>query len=342
MGLSKKRFKNKKILIYGLGKSGISSFNYLKNNNIVKVYDDNKNRISKKFKRFSIIKNNINKLKFDFVVISPGINIRNCQLKNYLSKNSKIIITELDIFYLENQNNFNITVTGTNGKSTVCKLLYDILKKTKKDVRLVGNIGKPPLYEKKINKKTIFVIEVSSYQIEYSKFFKAKYGVILNISPDHLERHGNFVNYAKTKFKLLNSQKKKTLSFCENNKKFLKYITNRNLKVIKVDTHLNKFINKKIKNLYFKSLNNQKNLAFVFSICNKLKININDIYNVVNSFKQLKYRQEIVLKRKKLIIINDSKSTSFSSTVNLLKSHKNIYWIVGGQPKQGDLLPKNL
>ena len=213
MGLSKKRFKNKKILIYGLGKSGISSFNYLKNNNIVKVYDDNKNRISKKFKRFSIIKNNINKLKFDFVVISPGINIRNCQLKNYLSKNSKIIITELDIFYLENQNNFNITVTGTNGKSTVCKLLYDILKKTKKDVRLVGNIGKPPLYEKKINKKTIFVIEVSSYQIEYSKFFKAKYGVILNISPDHLERHGNFVNYAKTKFKLLNSQKKKNIKF---------------------------------------------------------------------------------------------------------------------------------
>ena len=157
MGLSKKRFKNKKILIYGLGKSGISSFNYLKNNNIVKVYDDNKNRISKKFKRFSIIKNNINKLKFDFVVISPGINIRNCQLKNYLSKNSKIIITELDIFYLENQNNFNITVTGTNGKSTVCKLLYDILKKTKKDVRLVGNIGKPPLYEKKINRIKVYM-----------------------------------------------------------------------------------------------------------------------------------------------------------------------------------------
>ena len=82
-----------------------------------------------------------------------------------------------------------IAVTGTNGKSTTAKILFDILKNQKFDVRLTGNIGNPILSEKKITSKTIFVIEASSYQIEYSKKFKANYALILNISPDHLERH---------------------------------------------------------------------------------------------------------------------------------------------------------
>ena len=74
---------------------------------------------------------------------------------------------------------------------------------------MVGNIGNPVLSERNISLKTIFVIEASSYQIEYSKFFKAKYAAILNITPDHLERHGNFNNYVKAKFKLIQNQEKK-------------------------------------------------------------------------------------------------------------------------------------
>ena len=103
----------------------------------------------------------------------------------------------------------NLTaVTGTNGKSTTSKLLYDILKKHNYDVRLLGNIGKPLLSEKNINPKTIFVIEASSYQIEYSNNFNANYAAILNISPDHLERHKNIKNYVKVKSKIFFAQKK--------------------------------------------------------------------------------------------------------------------------------------
>ena len=335
----KKKFKNKKILIYGLGKSGLASFNYLKKENFLNIFDDYKKILSKKFKKYSISKNKLIGLNFDYIVISPGIDIDSCKLKSFLNKNRNKIISELDIFYLENPKNKKITITGTNGKSTTSKLLHDILRIHKKDVRLVGNIGNPLLSEKHIKPNTIFVIEASSYQIEYSKYFETDYAIILNISPDHLERHGNFKNYIKAKFKLFLNQKRTGYSFFENkNYEIKKILTKHEIKskIVRVKTKLGKKIINKISNDYFKNLNNQKNLAFILSIGEKLKLSKEKIFKVVNSFKELKYRQQILYKNKRIIIINDSKSTSFSSSENLLKSYKNIYWIVGGRSKKGD------
>ena len=135
-------------------------------------------------------------------MISPGINHKKCKLKSYLLKNWSKIITELDIFYISYPKNTKIAITGTNGKSTTCQLLYKIFSSEKTDVRLVGNIGKPPLNETNIKKKTIFIVEASSYQIFYNKYFKADYAVILNLNIDHLERHDNINKYAKTTTKI--------------------------------------------------------------------------------------------------------------------------------------------
>ena len=143
-------FIKKKILIYGLGKSGLSSYYFLKKNNNLYLYDDDKKVIKdKKIKKIFIRPENIFKNNFDFIVISPGININTCSLKNFLKKNLKKIITDLDIFYSHYFKNRNITITGTNGKSTTAKILFDILKNQKFDVRLTGNIGNPILSEKK-------------------------------------------------------------------------------------------------------------------------------------------------------------------------------------------------
>ena len=215
----KKIFFNKKILIYGLGKTGISSYIFLKKNNKVFLFDDNK--------KTSINKKIINKSYFDYILVSPGINIRRCILKNYIKNNLNKIITDLDVFYSHYSKNLNISITGTNGKSTTAKILFHILKDQKKDVRLVGNIGNAILNEKKITKKTIFVIEISSYQIEYSRNFKANYAAILNLSPDHLERHGNFNNYIKTKFKLVTNQTNKNYAFFDKKNKYLKKFLNK-------------------------------------------------------------------------------------------------------------------
>ena len=142
--LGKNFFVKKKILIYGLGKSGISSYFFLKKDNDLYLYDDNKKIItSLEFKKKFINIKHIDKKIFDFIIISPGIDVNKCNLEIFLKKNSDKIVTDLDIFYSNYSKNKNITITGTNGKSTVVKILYDLLKKEKKDVRLVGNIGNP-------------------------------------------------------------------------------------------------------------------------------------------------------------------------------------------------------
>ena len=333
------QFNNQNILIYGFGKSGRACFKYLIKNNKIEIYDDKKSSIPKNLKKNSINKTKLTSVNFDRIVVSPGIDINKCTLKKYLSKNKSKIISELDIFYLNNIKNKKITITGTNGKSTTSKLLHDVLKKHGKDVRLVGNIGNPLLLEKNIKPKTIFVIEASSYQIEYSKYFKTDFAIILNISPNHLERHRTFKNYIKSKFGLIKSQKKNSFAFIEKNNNFLKEELKKNKinsKIIKVNLKISNKIKKKIKNSYFENKNNLNNLKFVLEISKKLKLKNQKVFKVVNSFKELNFRQQILYKNKKLLIINDSKSTNFSSSINLLESYKNIYWLVGGRFKKGD------
>jgi len=333
MTIGKNFFLNKKILIYGLGKSGISSFKFLKNKAEVYLFDDDKNK-NKKIINYS----QLLKIKFDRIIISPGIDILNCKLSKFLKKNFLKIYTDLDIFY-SFYNCKSIAITGTNGKSTTAKILYDILNDQKKDVRLVGNIGKPVLSEKKVSKETFFVIEVSSYQLDYSKLFSSKYAVILNISADHIERHKNLKNYVNAKFKLLDSQKRQSLAYVKKND----YLIEKKIKeskykqkIYKVDTAKISKIESQINNKYFISNGNKENLSFILKITSNLKVNNAKLINSINNFRGLKYRQQIIFDSKNLAIINDSKSTSFASSENILKNFNDIYWILGGIPKKGD------
>ena len=332
-------FLGKKILIYGLGKSGISSFKFLKNKSKIYLFDDNQ-KINLKHKSKLINLKKITKFNFEKIILSPGIDINKCKLSKYLKKNFDKIYTDLDIFYSFYKNK-SITITGTNGKSTTAKLLYNVLLDQKKDVRIIGNIGKPVLSEKKISKKTIFVIEASSYQLDYSKVFTSKYGAILNISPDHIERHKNLKNYINAKFKLLDLQSSKSISFVKRNDELInKKLRSKkfNCKIIKVDTNkINKFYTN-INNNFFFSDTNKENLSFVIAISKKLKLKKYLMLKTIKNFKGLKYRQQVIYKKNNLTIINDSKSTSFSSSTGILKSNSNIFWLLGGIFKKGDKL----
>ena len=340
-----KNFLKKRILIYGLGKSGLSTYSYLKKNNIISLYDD---RIitKKNIKDTHTTYKEIIKKEFDCIIISPGIDINNCKLSRFLKKNHKKIYTDLDIFYSRYAFNQKITITGTNGKSTTAKLLYDILKDQKKDVRLVGNIGNPVLLEKKIKKDTLFVIEASSYQLEYSKLFRTNISLILNISPDHLERHKTINKYVSAKFKLIKNQSKNDIAILNIKNFYIK----RELKqkkfapsILKIEKYISDRFIKKIDNHYFDTDGNKENLTFVLKVSKILKLKNNLLLKSLKNFKGLSFRQEIIHNSKFLKIINDSKATSFSSSEKLLKSLKNIYWIIGGLPKKGDkfLLKKN-
>ena len=328
---NKNIFFNKRILIYGLGKSGLSTFKFLrKNNNIIK-YDD---KIKTNYKE-------IKKIKFDYIILSPGININRCSLSDFLKKNYKKIHTDLDIFYSHYKDNNKITITGTNGKSTTAKILYEVLKAQKVDVRLVGNIGNPILLEKNITNKTVFVIEASSYQLEYSKLFRSNISLILNISPDHLDRHKTISKYVNAKFKLVKNQSEKDLAILNVDNFYIKrqlQLKNFYSKIIKINKKTNINFIKRVKNKYFATDGNKENLQFVFAVTKILKLQKDSLFKTLEKFKGLNYRQEIIYHSKKLTIINDSKATSFSSSESLLRSLDNVYWIVGGLAKKGDKL----
>ena len=327
-------FYKKKILIYGLGKSGVSAYRFLKKDNQMTKYDD----------RFKGDLTNITKIKFDYIIISPGIDINKCNLRKFLKKNLIKIYTDLDIFYNHHEYNNKITITGTNGKSTTAKILYEILKDQKIDVRLVGNIGNPVLLEKKITNKTVFVIEASSYQLEYSKLFKSNIALILNISPDHLERHKTISKYTSAKFKLIKNQSKKNLAILNTNNFYIKKKLESQTflsKIVKIKKKIDKALLKKINNKYFDTDGNKENLKFILEVAKILKLKKYLLIKTLKKFKGLKYRQEIIYHSKKLTIINDSKATSFSSSVSLLKSLTSVYWIVGGKAKKGDKLLLN-
>ena len=181
--------------IYGLGSTGKSAAKFLKSKNFnnIKTWDD-KIRTKKRKKKF---------LKYldssDYIIVSPGINLKKSKLKNKLFRNKHKIITDLDLFYLFNPNIKSIVITGTNGKSTTCKILEHVLKKNRINAKLGGNIGKPVL-NLKLNDRPIVIIEASSFQLAYSKYIRPNYAAILNITKDHLTaRYNERVHKFKTK-----------------------------------------------------------------------------------------------------------------------------------------------
>ena len=139
--------------------SGLIKRASLRNKSNVSLFDDFYFNLKNSYLKKNLISlQNILNSQFDAIILSPGIDIDNCKLSKFLKKNKKKIYTDLDIFYSFYKNDC-ITVTGTNGKSTTCRLLYEVLSKQKIDTRLVGNIGNPILSENKIKKKQFLLLK---------------------------------------------------------------------------------------------------------------------------------------------------------------------------------------
>jgi len=342
--LAFQKYKNKKIAIYGMGITGCSAATTLiKLGAKIFCWDDNL-KIRRKVKNlnFPLDKFWLNKNVFDNIVISPGIDINRCKIKKYLKRNLNKIITDLDLFFELNKKSTIISITGTNGKSTTCKIIEKILKTARYNVITAGNIGEPILSWNKIKKKYIFILEVSSYQLQYSRIFHSKYAAILNISLDHLERHKNIKNYVKIKSRIFFAQNSSDYSYINSRNKFSKLVkkifksSKLKSKLISVNKSSCNFLLKKINNKYFESKGNIENLTFAYTIVKNFKISDKIIIKALNEFKGLPHRQEVILSNKKLLCINDSKATSFDACLQSLLNYNKIYWIVGGIPKYQD------
>ena len=151
--------------------------------------------------------------------------------------------------------------------------------------------------------------------------------------------------YIKAKFRLLKSQSKGYLAFTKKDDPLINNelkLSSFRGKIIKVNTKKNNKFLAKINNKYFLSETNKENLSFIIEISKKLNLKYNLLINTIKKFNGLKYRQQVIFEKKDLTIINDSKSTSFSSSIGVLKTNNNIYWLLGGIHKKSDKfnLPK--
>jgi UDP-N-acetylmuramoylalanine--D-glutamate ligase len=325
------KIKELSFLVYGLGLSGQSVVKFFKKKNIknYKVWDDKQTKIFIS-KRAKNLKETLNRV--DYIVLSPGISL--IEKKN-LIKFKKKIITDIDLLYLTNQGFKSIVVTGTNGKSTTCQLINHLLKKNKYKTLLGGNIG-TPILDLKILKKIFVVIEASSFQLSHSKFISPDYALLLNLTNDHLDWHGNMQNYINSKLKIFMSQKKNQFALVNNKlKESFKTKEFKSKLIIPVKKNYKK-IKHEIKNHYLKSSINDENMTFVHTLSRLLKISDKNFVSSLKSFSGLNHRYEIFLKKKNIVFINDSKATSFESAKFALSNSKNVYWILGGLPKKND------
>ena len=333
------KFKELSFLVYGLGSSGQSVVRFFKKKKIknFEVWDDNDKKLFKNYRSKNL---NYSLNQVDYIILSPGVSLNNLKNKNKIVKLKKKIITDIDLFYLVNKNFKNVVVTGTNGKSTTCKLITHLLQKNKFKVLLGGNIG-TPILDLKIKKNTFIVIEASSFQLSHSKFICPDFAILLNITNDHLDWHKNMQDYVNSKLKIFNLQHKKQFAIVNN--KFKKIFKKRNfqsrLTIPKIKNY--KKIKYKIKNLYLKLNINDENMSYVYAFSRLIKINNKNFINSMKSFLGLPHRYEVFLKKKNVIFINDSKATSFEATKCALYSSKNIYWVLGGLPKKNDKIILN-
>ncbi len=337
--LSTNNIKKLSFLVYGLGQTGQSVVNFFKRNNFqsYKVWDDfNKNLYKKKRV------NNLNKAlkNVDFIVLSPGVSLNQSKNKNKLFQFRKKIITDIDLIYLLGNFSKSIVVTGTNGKSTTCKIINHILTKNNYKTFLGGNIG-TPILNLKMNRRKFLIIEASSFQLSHSKFIRPDYALLLNITNDHLDWHRTKKNYINSKFKIFNLQKKTQFSILNNKFKieFKKRNLHGKLIVPKINSYLK--IKHKIKNSYLKLDINDENMSFVLTLSKLIGISEKSFVKSLNTFIGLPHRYEVFLKKKNCVFINDSKATSFEATKFALRNTKNLFWIVGGLPKKNDRITLN-
>ncbi len=352
-------FKNKKCLIIGAGKSGIWCAKLLKKKLTPFITISDKKSIKTQYRLINekdidekFIKN------IDFAIKSPGITNENPVIK-ILKKFSKPIFSEIEVALSFSKTQNIIMITGTNGKSTTTYLTHLIINEyLKKDGRksvLCGNIGYPVSKEiLKAKKDDFLTIEVSSYQLEDSKFIKPKIGIILNITPDHIEHHGSMENYINSKFKIFSFMDEKSTLIINFDDPILRRIKDKNFQILTFSLK-NKYADAfysnntiKLKNGYeFKPANieGKHNIynqmaSILAAVC--AGVDKKNIQKILSSFKGLEHRIEFVREINGVKYYNDSKATNVDSTLVCLKAlgkKKNIHLILGGVHKNSPYTP---
>jgi len=361
------------ITILGAGESGVGAAVLAKKNNFNVFVSDN-GQIKQEYKnvllqhdiKFEEGKHSNNLiLDTDEVIKSPGIPDNSTVIQEIRGKGIPVI-SEIE-FAARYTQATKICITGSNGKTTTTLLIYHILKKAGYKVGLAGNVGNSFALQVAENDFDYYVLEISSFQLDGMYSFKADIAVLMNITPDHLDRYdNNFMNYVDSKFRIIQNQTTAdALIYCFDdeiivtelakrnvqsklypftiNKSFVEegaYIKEREL-IINIKENITSM---KLDELALQGKHNTYNSMAAGIASRLLEIRKETIKQCLSDFQNIEHRLERVANIHGIEFINDSKATNVNSTWYALESmQKPVIWIVGGLDKGNDYsLLKNL
>ena len=354
--------KNKIVSVVGLGKTGIATANFLSFRGARVSIMDNKSQeqlsglAEELLPAVEVSYQNCTPLPgSELVVISPGVSKNARFLQNSREKGTEII-SEIELASRFNTSSL-IGITGTNGKSTCTSLIGEILKEVGKNIQVGGNLGTP--FISLLNEKNVDyrVLEISSFQMEATKSFHPKVSIILNITPDHLDRHESFEKYAAIKEKIFENQTETDFLIlnqddyitrglgknCTANKIFF---STKNVLTNGVYVKNEKIVgclkNLEVEILELSSLSRglrwqSENVLPAVATALLLDISLEAIQKVLRTFPGLEHRLEWVCNQDGVDFVNDSKGTNIGSVCKSLNTfNQPIILIAGGRDKNID------
>ena len=324
--------------ILGLGISGLAALEFLRKKNKDVVIFDDKLKPNLKIKKYwrNYYSWDWNRLRR--IIISPGIKIsgKNKHPIVKLAEDYKIELhNEIELYFEHDPKSIIIGITGTNGKSTLASLISHVLSENKIENTVCGNFGNPACLVNP-NDKNVVIVELSSYQLLSIPSLKIDFGIITNISNDHLDYHGDFDSYLNAKLRLVEAIRDDGYLVINHKDIFLKNKIKHKLKNIDNVNVLNT-CGKDITCNNLLGEHNKILFEISFLISEKIGIKKSLIKSSIFNFAPLPHRMEVIYKSSYLEIINDSKATNGESASAALKSYENIHWIAGGLEKKDGL-----
>jgi UDP-N-acetylmuramoylalanine--D-glutamate ligase len=302
--------------------------------------------------------------RFAVLVLAPGVPLTHPQphwTVNMAHAAGVEVIGDIELFFRERAAHCPdapvVAVTGTNGKSTTTALIAHVLTSAGRDAQMGGNIGVPILALAPPARDRIHVIEMSSFQIDLTPGLRPTVGVLLNLSPDHLDRHGTFADYAAIKERLIAGA---GFAVIGSDDAWCRSIAERSARagqaVARIATRKTADVSVSGSRLLEQSANgvravadlggigalrgehNGQNAAAAFAAARWLGVSASEIVAGLRTFPGLPHRMEEVGRLGKVLFINDSKATNADSTGKALASfERGIFWILGGRPKEGGI-----
>lgn len=355
--------EKRSVAVFGLGGSGLATIKALINAGIdVTAWDDNQ-EICNKASALGAIIDDLTKIDlsgFDCLVLAPGIpySFEPHAVVLNAQKYNLEIIGDLELLSRSGHKVRTIGITGTNGKSTTTALMTHVLNECGVKAVMGGNIGKAVM-ELDLNDVDALVLEISSYQMDLCPKFRPDISVLLNITPDHLDRHGSMEAYVKAKAKILEGEGVIIIGIDDDYTMALFESVfsegKENLIPISVRSSILEGVfvkddilqqNKDGEDRKIGSLagletllgkHNQQNAACVYAACKEFYLEDKDIFEAFSTYSGLPHRQYLVVTQNNVSYINDSKATNAEAAAKALSSYDNIFWIVGGRSKEGGL-----